>query len=153
MKEPLLAKFTEDSQKMNHALMHSHPGKWFKELHPPEDLNVLFNTAELNPNAEVVDQERWTEVTQISRHEQDLVLPYNIPMARPTIDNGVHASRFLCDKLASGNITLDEYLVEFYELKENLNSCEENDPRFKEEVPMPKDVPQWANPTLYKGII
>jgi len=152
MNDPISVKLSEDARQMSHAMMHSNPGKWYKEENP-KSKKELYRHVELNPEADAVDQERWGEMVGFTRHEQDLVPHFLPPRERLTMKIGIADTRFLCDQFASGHITMEEYMAKFFELKETMYACEKNDPRFQEEVPLPRKIPDWAIPALYTSVM
>jgi len=145
--EPRLAEWTRDAQEMSHAMMHPNQAYvHFKELTPP-DAETLFNTAKLNPDADQVDIDRWSTMVDITRSEQKLVPPYNKPTLLPKHSRGIERTRVLCDKVDEGEMTLDQYLDAFEELKHDMLRCEREDERFKEFIPLPLEIPKWADPS------
>lgn len=150
MHEPRLVNWMEDARQMSHAMMHKEQAYiHFKELTPPS-FDELFNTAKLNPEADSVDLDRWSTMVDVTRHEQKLIAPFFKPNLLPGTRNGIHTSRDLCDKVESGEISLDQYMDQFFLLKQELLKCETTDTRFQKTIPLPMDIPNWANPGLFE---
>mmetsp|Transcript_20141 Transcript_20141/g.43436 ORF Transcript_20141/g.43436 Transcript_20141/m.43436 type:complete len:470 (+) Transcript_20141:169-1578(+) len=147
MGEPRLGKWTRDAEEMSLHMMHPNQAYiHFKELTPP-DAERLFNTAKLNPEADSMDIERWSEMIDVTRHEQALVTPYNKPTLLPRCRKGIHQTREMCDKVVSGEYTLDKFVEIFESLKKDVLMCERTDPRFQVEIPLPHKIPRWADPS------
>lgn len=141
-----LMTYIDHAEEMSHVIFTDEPPQdAYLELTPPR-VALLFNatTNPLNTKITPADRQRWVTLMELMLKDRPMMNHFLAPGQSENITVGVWGAREICDSFTGGDITVKGYLKRYFALREELLFCENTDPRFQVDMPMPELPPNSA---------